>query len=55
MGIVEYDFDSVFAEYTAGLCSGVIEFCGLTDDNRTGADDENFLDAFIEGHVFFSE
>jgi hypothetical protein len=39
------------AQRLAGLRTGVVELAGLSDDDRTGADDQNALDVSALGHV----
>ena len=46
----EDDLDAVRLEGAAGLRARVVEFRSLTDHDRAGADDKNFLDVFIQWH-----
>ena len=43
VGIDEDDFQAFFLEGPAGLRTGIVEFSGLTDDDRAGTDDHDFL------------
>ncbi len=45
------DLVALFAQGLAGLGAGVVEFAGLTDDDRAGADDEDALDVCALRHV----
>ena len=36
----------------AGLCSGIVELAGLTDDDRAGADDEDGADVVAARHPY---
>ncbi len=38
------------AQGLARLCTGIVEFASLADDDRTGADDQNRLDVSALGH-----
>ena len=44
--IGQHDFVSESAQRLARLGPGIVEFARLADDDRTGADDQNFLDVF---------
>src|SRR5262249_29306328 len=44
VGIDEDDGVALFAEGFAGLRAAVVEFTRLADDNRAGADEEDFLE-----------
>jgi hypothetical protein len=41
IGIHQDDAITFFAQRLAGLRAGIVELAGLTDDDRTGADDED--------------
>ena len=41
IGIDEDDFIALFAQSLTGLRAGIVEFTGLADNNRAGADDED--------------
>ncbi|MPM17477.1 hypothetical protein SDC9_63872 [bioreactor metagenome] len=47
VGIDENDFQSFFFERAAGLRASIIEFRGLTDDDRPRADDHDAPDVWI--------
>jgi hypothetical protein len=38
------DLVAFLAQRLASLCAGVVEFARLADNDRTGADDQNFVD-----------
>ncbi len=40
--------------HAAGLGARIVEFARLTDDDRSGADDEDALDVFPAWHYFAS-
>ena len=44
VGVDEDDPDAFFAQHAARLGAGIVEFCGLPDDNRAGADDHDGFD-----------
>ena len=46
----KHDLQAFLLECAAGLCSRIIEFNGLADDNRAGADNQNFFYLFIQRH-----
>ncbi len=48
--IDEDDFVAFRAQGLAGLRAGVVEFAGLADDDRAGADDQDFLDVSAFRH-----
>ena len=52
--IKKNDLISLFPKCLAGLCTGIIKFAGLSDDNRTGPDDENLFQIRSFGHIFNS-
>ena len=52
-GRVRVDQDDAvafLAQCLAGLCTGVVELAGLTDDDRTRADDQDAVDVCSLGH-----
>ncbi len=49
VGVDEHRLHSLFPQRTAGLGSGVVEFGGLADDDRPGADDQHLLG--LVGHA----
>ncbi len=51
--IDEDDFEAFGAQRFARLRAGVIEFAGLADDDRAGADNQNFLDVVASWHYDF--
>ncbi len=51
--IDEHDFVALRAQRLAGLRAGVVEFAGLADDDRAGADDQDFLDVSALWHDCF--
>ena len=51
VAVDEDDFQSFFLQGAAGLSAGIVEFSGLTDDNRARTDNEYFLQSFY--HVSF--
>ena len=44
VGIDQYDLITELAKCLTSLCTGIVELARLTDDDRTGADDQNFVD-----------
>ena len=50
IGVHQNDFVALFLERLAGLDAGVVELTALADDDRAGADDENFADRGVFGH-----
>ena len=44
IGIDQNDFVAFGAQSFAGLRAGIVKFAGLADDDRAGADDQDFLD-----------
>ena len=50
IGIDENDFVALGAESFAGLRAGIVEFASLADDDRAGADDQDFLDVSAFRH-----
>ena len=53
VGVQKNYFHAFFLERAACLCTCIVEFCCLTDDNRTGANYKNFVDIFISRHDLF--
>ena len=43
VGVYQYNFKAFFFQSAASLSTSVVKFCSLTDDDRTGADNENFF------------
>ena len=43
VGVAQDNLITLFPQSQTGLCAGIVEFGGLTDDNGAGADDENFV------------
>ena len=54
IGVDQNDLITLFAQRLAGLCAGVVEFAGLTDDDRAGTDDEDALYVCTLGHGLLS-
>ena len=50
IGIHQHHFVALRAQRLARLRAGIVEFAGLADDDRAGADDQNFLDVGAFGH-----
>ena len=50
IGIHQDDFVALGAQRLAGLRAGIVEFAGLADDDRAGADDQDFLDVSALWH-----
>ena len=48
--IDQHDLVTVFPQRFARLGAGIVEFAGLTDDDRAGADDQNFVDVVATRH-----
>ena len=53
VGVQKNYLHALFFQRTACLCTCIVEFCRLTDDNRTGANYKNFVDIFISRHDLF--
>ena len=51
--IDEGDFDAFLLEAAGSVAPRVVEFTGLSNDNRSASDDEDRLDAVVFGHFFF--
>ena len=47
----EHDLVAFFAQRLARLHAGIIEFAALPDDDRAGANEENFLDLIVPRHA----
>ena len=52
IGVDQNHFDSVFSEYFGSLRSCIVKFGSLTDDDRTGADQQDLTDAGISWHTY---
>ena len=52
VGIDQHDLISQLPQGLAGLGPGIVKFAGLADDDRAGADDQNFVDVGSLWHVF---
>ena len=46
----QHDLVAARAKRLAGLGAGIVEFAGLSDDDRTRTDDEDLVDVFARGH-----
>ena len=53
IGVAQDNLVSFFLQDQAGLRAGIIEFSGLSDDDGTRANDQNFLDISSLRHKFF--
>jgi len=53
VGIDEYHPVAVLPEGLAGLGAGIVEFAGLPDDDRAGADQEDRVEVVAAGHEEF--
>ena len=53
VGIDEGDLDAFFLQTAGSLDYRVVKFAGLSNDNRSAANDEDRLDAVVFGHFFF--
>ena len=51
IGVDQHDLVTLLPQRFAGLRSGIIKLAGLTDDDRTRADDQNFVDVSAFGHL----
>ena len=49
--IHQHDLVALRAQCLARLRAGIVEFAGLADDDRAGADDQNLLDVFALRHL----
>ena len=54
VGVDENDLVPLLLERQARLRAGIVKLSGLTDDDRAGADDHNFLQIRSLGHVISS-
>jgi hypothetical protein len=52
VGIDQYHPIAFLAQRLAGLCSRIVEFAGLADDDRPRADDQDGVDIGAFGHLF---
>ena len=52
VGVYEYNLVALFFERKARLCTCVIELCGLTYNDRTGADYHNSFDVSSLCHIY---
>ena len=50
VGIEKDNLQSLLLQGTACLCSRIVKFCRLTDDDRTGTDNQYFFNIFISRH-----
>ena len=50
VGVHQHDFVPFFAQRFAGLRAGIVEFARLADDDRAGADDQNFANIVAAWH-----
>ena len=46
VGVHEHDLVTLFAQGLASLGAGIVEFASLTDNDRAGTNDKDFVDAF---------
>ena len=53
IGVQKHYLNAFLLQGTAGLCTGIVEFRGLSDNNRAGTDHKNFLNLFISRHCCF--
>src|SRR5205823_2498744 len=51
VGVDEHDGVALFAEGLARLGAGIVELARLTDDDGTGADEEDLVDVGTLGHA----
>ncbi len=51
VGVQKNNFQTFFFQGTAGLCTCIVKFCCLSDDNRTGANYNTFLISLILGII----
>ena len=52
VGVDQDDPQALLLEHAQRLGAGVVEFGGLADDDRAGADDQDRLEVFALGHYF---
>jgi hypothetical protein len=50
VGVGQNDLIAELAQGLAGLCAGIVEFTGLADDNRAGANDHYLVNIGASGH-----
>ena len=50
IGVHQHDLEAEAAQRLAGLRAGIVEFAGLANHDRAGANDEHFLDVSSSGH-----
>ena len=50
VGVDQHHVDPGLFQHAAGLGAGIVELRGLTDDDGAGADDQGFLNGFIQRH-----
>jgi len=53
VGVEQYDFVVLFFQCLESLGAGIIEFAGLPDDDRSGADDQDGMDVLAPRHLIF--
>ena len=53
VGVDEDDAVALLAQGFAGLDAGIVEFAGLADDDRAGADEEDGFEVGAFGHACF--
>src|SRR5262249_44291774 len=51
IAVHQYDFEPLGAQRFARLAARVVELAGLSDDNRTAADDQDFLQVGSPWHL----
>ena len=54
IGVHQDDPVALFLQRLAGLRAGIVEFAGLADDDRAGADDQDRFDVGAFGHSAFA-
>ena len=50
VGVEQNGLDALCLQRAARLCTGVVELCGLTDDDGAGADDQYLFDSGVLRH-----
>ena len=53
IAVDERDFDALLPKASGSLASRIVEFTGLSNDNRSASNDEDRFDAVVFGHFFF--
>ena len=53
IGIYQYNLISQFTKRFASLCSGIVKFACLSDNNRTGANNQYFMYVSSFRHIIF--